>query len=330
MNILVTGAAGFIGSALARTLLQLSPEITVIGVDNFDPYYPRTLKEFRLVELLSHPRFHFYEGDICSLDVLAEIFSKYHPQRVVHTAAQVGVSNGERHPAAYARTNVLGLTMLLEKLTEYQPEHLVFFSSSSVYGRQTKGVKKSLSEKAVITTRTPLSVYGITKAAGEALVQNWSQVTGVPATIIRPFSVYGPAGRPDMLPIIALRAARTKTPLKLFTKGGQIARDWTYIDDLVKFVAGFTYNSIPHSTEIINIGSGTAIALPDWISLFETHLKRHGLSLSVEHARSRGFESQFNQADITKACTLGYRPQTSVAEGLGNTVDFFMNHPELV
>lgn len=182
----------------------------------------------------------------------------------------------------------------------------------------------------MITTRTPLSVYGITKASGEALVHNWSQSTSIPATIIRPFSVYGPAGRPDMLPVIAMRAAHSNIPLSLFTKGGLIARDWTYIDDLVKFVTQYTLHATTPQTQVVNIGSGTAISLTEWISLLEQHLQRYGLCLSVKEAGSRGFESQFNQADISRALTLGYRSETSLFDGLGKTVDFFMHHPELL
>lgn len=329
MKVLITGAAGFIGQAISAHLLKENKALQLTGVDNFDAYYARSYKEYRLTQLNSYAQFNFTETDVCSQD-MQELILRERPEVVILAAAKVGVSYGEAHSDEYVRTNIIGLNSTLNALQKVMPKHVVFFSSSSVYGSLTMQKDICLSEDLPITTHTPLSIYGITKATGESLLHNFAKKTSVPVTIIRPFSVYGPSGRPDMLPGRAMRAVLTKETLSLFDSNRLLARDWTYIDDLVRFIGKLIVNTPPVSLQVLNVGSGAAVTLDGWITLFQKQLVKEKLHLKTRTVPSRGYESHFNQADNTRARALGFLPATSLAEGLHNTIHFFIQHPQFL
>lgn len=330
MKILITGTAGFIGHALAKKLLTSSKKNQVYGIDNFDRYYSKGYKKFRLSELLKHKNFQFSQGSITSKSFITQAISKFQPDVVIHTAAKVGVSAGEENSTAYIKTNILGSSILLEVLQQFPPQHLIFFSSSSVYGSFTINSKKSLTEDLAVTLKTPLSIYGLTKASAESLAQRFALQTKVPTTVLRPFSVYGPYGRPDMLPLKTIAAAVEGNVLPIFDSKGKIARDWTYIDDLVSFVSKLAIKKTSHSFEVVNIGSGKAVDLQQWLTIMKKYLKKSGLSLATKIVSSRNFESHFNQANTAKAQSMGYVSATPLEKGLGRTVDFFLKHPEFL
>lgn len=329
MKVLITGAAGFIGQAISAHLLKENKAFQLTGVDNFDAYYARSYKEYRLAQLSTYAPFHFMETDVCSQD-MQELILKEKPEIVILAAAKVGVSYGEAHSDEYVRTNIVGLNSTLNTLQKVMPKHVIFFSSSSVYGSLTMQKDTSLSEDLQITTQTPLSIYGITKATGESLLHNFAIKTSIPVTILRPFSVYGPSGRPDMLPGRAMQAVLTENTLPLFDSKRALARDWTYIDDVVKFIGGLVVNTPPKSLQVLNVGSGSAVTLDEWITLFQKQLVKEKLHLKTRTVSSRGYESHFNQADNTRARTLGFLPATSLAEGLHNTIHFFIQHPQFL
>lgn len=329
-KILLTGCAGFIGHAIGKQLLASDKSIEILGIDNFDSYYSKTYKEFRLSELVKSPQFTFKQGNICSKDFVTQCINSLMPDVVIHTAAKVGVSSGESDPGAYIKTNVLGLSVLLEALKKFPPKQLISFSSSSVYGSLTRNSKESLSEDMSVSLGTALSIYGLTKATGESLLHFFANSSEIPTTIIRPFSVYGPYGRPDMLPAKAIKAAIQNKILPVYDSRGKIARDLTYIDDLSQFVSKIALHEPSEKLQTINIGSGQAHTLLEIISELSSALDSKGLQLLTKLVDERAFESEFNLANIAKATALGYRPTVSLEKGIKKTVDFFTQHPKFL
>ena len=227
MNVLVTGAAGFIGYHVTQRLLAEGH--TVLGVDNLSDHYDPSLKRARL-DALRHSRFHFTRGDIAETDFLTTIFESNEPEWVIHLAAQVSVRRSVTTPHIYIRNNVLGFLNVLECCRHHPVQHLIYASSSSVYGANPS-IPFSVREPQT----HPLSLYAATKGSNELMAHSYSHLFGIPATGLRFFTVYGPWGRPDMALFLFTKAAYSGDPIQLFNHG-ELQRDFTYVDDAVEGV----------------------------------------------------------------------------------------------
>ena len=228
MKILVTGAAGFIGAALSIRLLERGDE--VIGLDNLNDYYEVSLKEARLARLYGYPRFRFLRVDVSDRAAMEQVFATEQPQRVMHLAAQAGVRYSLTHPHAYVDANLVGFMTILEGCRHNGVEHLVYASSSSVYGANTR-MPFSVHDN----VDHPVSLYAATKKANELMAHTYSHLYGLPVTGLRFFTVYGPWGRPDMSLFLFTRSILAGQPIEVFNYGHH-RRDFTYIDDLVEGV----------------------------------------------------------------------------------------------
>lgn len=277
MKILVTGAAGFIGMHVCARLLIRGDE--VIGLDNLNDYYDVSLKDSRLAQLKPHPNFHFIQMDIADRQEIAKIFEQIKPQRVVHLAAQAGVRYSLKNPHAYVDSNLTGFVNILEGCRNTSVEHLVYASSSSVYGGNTK---IPFSEDDNVDH--PVSLYAATKKANELMAYSYSHLYGLPATGLRFFTVYGPWGRPDMAYYSFTQAILGGRPIDVFNHG-QLQRDFTYIDDITEGVVRVldktakpgdaAPTNAPH--RIFNIGNHEPVALLSFIETLERELGRKAI-----------------------------------------------------
>ena len=320
---LITGAAGFIGSHLCRTLLKDTYAAEVVGIDNINGYYNRNIKLRRIHELSKNRRFHFYKTSILEKSAIQSVAKKHKPNILIHTAAEVGVRNGELHPVEYFSTNVIGTLNILEAAVPYA-QHAIVFSSSSVYG-STKHLPFRESEP--LLPSTPLSTYGASKLAMEMAVQNFYKQTQTPVTIVRPFSIYGPDGRPDMLPMKLLVAAKTSMPLDVYAPT-KLFRDWTYIDDFVSMI--LTILQKPNHIQVVNIGNGHPMRLDSVITASQKILQRHGYSITYTSKPANPTEMIKTWADTTQLKRLcHFSAQTKYEEGFNKTADFFFSHINL-
>ncbi|KKN19793.1 hypothetical protein LCGC14_0942060, partial [marine sediment metagenome] len=277
MKILVTGTAGFIGAQLAYRLLERGDE--VIGVDNVNDYYDVSLKEARLQRLIGHPRFTEVRQDVADRAAMANIFAKHRPERVVHLAAQAGVRYSLENPNAYVESNLVGFMNILEGCRHNAVKHLVFASSSSVYG-----ANEAMPFSVEDNVDHPLSLYAASKKANELMAHSYSHLYGLPTTGLRFFTVYGPWGRPDMAPFIFTKKILAGEPIDVFNHGHH-KRDFTYIDDIVEgVVRTLDQVALPNSDwsaqapdpatskapyRIYNIGSNNPVELSRFIEIIE-------------------------------------------------------------
>ena len=270
MKILVTGAAGFIGHQ--TTLKLLARGDTVIGVDNLNDYYDVSLKEARIQDIAKHPQasnFKFIKLELADSSATEAMFKAEQPARVIHLAAQAGVRYSLQNPNAYVQSNLVAFTNILEGCRHNQVEHLVYASSSSVYGGNTK---LPFSEQD--TVDHPVSLYAATKKANELMAHTYSHLYGIPSTGLRFFTVYGPWGRPDMSPFLFADAILNNQPIKVFNHGDMM-RDFTYIDDIVegvvrtidKLATPEANSSVPY--RVFNIGNNQPEKLMDFIGMLE-------------------------------------------------------------
>lgn len=343
-TILVTGAAGFIGSNLVKRICEEEKHITVIGIDNMNEYYDVSLKEFRLNELKRYAAFSFIRGDIADKKLIQEIFKKYKPSIVVNLAAQAGVRYSITNPDAYISSNVLGFFNILEACRhsydngEKGVEHLVYASSSSVYGTNKK-VPYSTDDK----VDNPVSLYAATKKSNELMAHAYSKLYNIPSTGLRFFTVYGPAGRPDMAYYGFTNKLKNNEIIKIFNYGN-CKRDFTYIDDIVEGVVRVIRKApdkkmgedglpIP-PYNIYNIGNSNPENLLDFVRILSEELIRAKV-LPQEY----DFEShkelvpmQPGDVPVTYADTsmlekdFGYKPATSLREGLRRFAEWYSEY----
>ncbi len=294
MRVLVTGAAGFIGYHTAERLLDRGHE--VIGFDNLSPYYDVSLKEARLKRLKEHEGFRFLKADLADRTVVEATFAEERPERVVHLAAQAGVRYSLDHPHAYISSNVTGFLHVLEGCRHHGVEHLVYASTSSVYGANRK-LPFNVSDP----VDHPVSLYGATKKANELMAHSYAHLFGLPVTGLRFFTVYGPWGRPDMSLFIFTRKILAGEPIQVFNYGHH-ARDFTYIDDAVEGVLrtldkvatpdpdwrpeapDAATSSAPY--RLYNIGNHSPVALLDYIAAIEKAIGRRPRSSSCPNSRA--------------------------------------------
>lgn len=311
MNIFITGCTGFIASSLVLRLLELGHK--VIGIDNFDSYYPKELKQKNLSEFESHANFKFYFGDIRDKELLNSIFNEYKFDAVVHLAAKAGVRNSFLCPNDYVDVNINGTINILEMMKEYKTPKLVFASSSSVYGNSESEI---FSEDEVGLVQ--ISPYAVTKKVGEDMIRIFAENNGFNAICLRFFTVFGPKQRPDLAIHKFSDAILNNKPLPMYGDGTTY-RDYTYIDDIADgIIAAIDYNETQF--EIINLGSSRPISLKDMISTIEEVI---GKKAKIEQLPMQAGDVQKTYADIEKAKRLlGYEPKTSFKDGVKRFIEY--------
>ncbi len=320
MNILVTGCAGFIGMHVAARLLD--DGISVVGVDNFDPYYDVALKEARAARLLQHPAFRLLRLDLAEAGAVASLFEPGGFTSVVHLAAQPGVRYSLINPQAYTRNNVVAFGNVLEGCRSSGIDHLVYASSSSVYGSN-----HTLPFSEDQRVDHPVSFYAATKRANELMAHSYSHLYRLPTTGLRFFTVYGPWGRPDMSPMIFARAILAGEIIDVFN-GGRMRRDFTYVDDIVEGVVRVLQCppavAQDDPSAIYNIGNSIAVELETFIATLEDLLGRR--------ANKRYLPMQAGDVPATYAsierlhAVTGFAPRTPLAEGLARFVDWYKSY----
>lgn len=334
-TILVTGAAGFIGSNLVKRIYKETPNVTVIGIDNMNAYYDVALKDFRLKELERYSTFTFVKGNIADKKLINELFEKYKPSIVVNLAAQAGVRYSITNPDAYIESNLVGFFNILEACRNYPVEHLVYASSSSVYGSNKK-VPYSTDDK----VDNPVSLYAATKKSNELMAHAYSKLYNIPSTGLRFFTVYGPAGRPDMAYFGFTNKLVKGETIKIFNYGN-CKRDFTYVDDIVEGVVRVMKKApdkkngedglpIPPYA-VYNIGNQNPENLLDFVQILSEELVKAGVlpeNYDFE-AHKELVAMQPGDVPVTYADTsalerdFGYKPSTSLREGLRNFAEWY-------
>ena len=337
MKILVTGAAGFIGSFLCEKLL-LTTKDEVIGLDNLNDYYEVSLKEERLKKLSKFEKFTFIKGDISDKEMVDSLFEKYHFDIVVNLAAQAGVRYSIDHPDVYISSNIIGFYNILEACRYHMPQHLVYASSSSVYGGNTK-VPFSTDDK----VDNPVSLYAATKKSDELLAHAYSKLYNIPTTGLRFFTVYGPMGRPDMAYFSFTNKLIKGETIEIFNYGN-CKRDFTYVDDIVNGIIK-VMNKAPIKKDgedglpippykIYNIGNNNPENLLDFVQILSEELVRAGvLPKDYDFASHKKLvPMQKGDVPITYADTsdlerdFGYKPSTSLREGLRKFAEWYKSY----
>ncbi len=332
MKILVTGSAGFIGSMLTLKLLDRGDE--VVGVDNHNDYYDPRIKESRLKELKKFSNYKHHRIDICDQKVLKDLFENFKPQKVVNLAAQAGVRYSIENPLAYIKSNVTGFSHILENCREYKIQHLVYASTSSVYGANTK---MPFSEND--SANHPLSVYAASKKSNELMAHAYSYLYNIPTTGLRFFTVYGPWGRPDMALFKFTKAILEGNTIDVFNYGKH-TRDFTYIDDIVEGVIKTLDTSASGNAEwkgdspdpasskapwkIYNIGNNKPVKLMDYINALEKNL---GKKAKVNFLPLQLGDVQDTYAKIDNLKDkFNYKPSTSVFDGVSKFVKWYKDY----
>lgn len=332
MKVLVTGAAGFIGFHTARALLDRGDE--VVGIDNLNSYYDVKLKEARLAELSTRDHFGFVKVGLADKAAIDTLFADHRPERVIHLAAQAGVRHSLTHPEDYVQSNLVGFFNILEACRHSSVEHLVFASSSSVYGANTR-MPFSVHDN----VDHPISFYAASKKSNELMAHAYAHLYRLPTTGLRFFTVYGPWGRPDMSLFKFVRCILADEPIDVFNEGHH-ARDFTYIDDAVEAVLritdrlpaanpGWSGESPDPSTSlapyrIYNVGNRSAVRLMDFIGLIEKALGRQA---KKNFLPLQSGDVPATYADVSNLATdIGFEPNTPIEEGIHRFVAWYREY----
>lgn len=322
MKYLVTGASGFIGASLAQKLLEDEQNI-VVGIDNMNNYYDVKLKEDRLKSLKKNCRYSFYEENIANKQAIFQIFEKERPDYVINLAAQAGVRYSIDHPDSYIESNLVGFYTVLEACRYYPVKRLLFASSSSVYGGNKK-VPFSPTDK----VDQPVSLYAATKKSNELMAYAYSNLYKIPVIGMRFFTVYGPAGRPDMAYYSFTKNIMENKPIKVFNHG-DMYRDFTYIDDIVKGIRLLLEVKLQKNEQgvlykIYNIGNNHPVKIMDFIELLEKYIEKEAVKEFMPMQDGDVYETY---ADIDELITdTGFKPEISIAEGLRKFVDWYKTY----
>ncbi|MBT2948513.1 NAD-dependent epimerase [Vibrio anguillarum] len=329
MKYLVTGVAGFIGSAVSAKLCQQGHE--VVGIDCLNDYYDVSLKEARLVKLLNEPKFTFHKVDLADREGMASLFAEGKFDRVIHLAAQAGVRYSLENPFAYADSNLVGHLTILEGCRQNQVKHLIYASSSSVYGLNAK-VPFSTSD----SVDHPVSLYAATKKSNELMAHSYSHLYDIPTTGLRFFTVYGPWGRPDMAPFIFTKKILDGETIDI-NNNGDMWRDFTYIDDIIEGVVRIAdviptrnpqwtveagtpaSSSAPYA--VYNIGHGSPISLMDFIKAIEDELGIEAKKNFREMQAGDVYQTYAETTDLFAA--TGYTSKVGVKEGVAKFVQWY-------
>jgi len=333
MKVLVTGTAGFIGSHVARKLLARGDE--VIGLDNLNDYYDVGLKKARLARVQAYPGYTHVAADLADRAAVEKLFAQHQPERVVNLAAQAGVRYAATNPHVYVSSNVTGFLHVLEGCRNHGVQHLVFASTSSVYGANRD---MPFSERR--PAEHPLTLYAATKKANEQMAHSYAHLYGVPATGLRFFTVYGPWGRPDMALFLFTKAILAGEPIRVFNEGRH-KRSFTYIDDIVEGVVR-ALDTVPGKDpawnamqpdpatsgvapyRLFNIGNEQPVELLRYIEVLEQCL---GRKASMEMLPLQAGDVPETEADVSNLVeAVGYRPKVSVEEGIAAFVDWYRTY----
>lgn len=331
----VTGVSGFIGSNLAKRILTDEKDVMVIGLDNMNNYYDVKIKEWRLAKLNKYDNFKFIKGDLADKETVENIFKEYHPNIVVNLAAQAGVRYSITNPDAYIQSNLIGFYNILECCRNYPVEHLVYASSSSVYGSNKK-VPYSTDDK----VDNPVSLYAATKKSNELMAHSYSKLYNIPSTGLRFFTVYGPAGRPDMAYFGFTNKLINGETIKIFNYGN-CKRDFTYIDDIVEGIIRVMKKAPEKKNgedglpippyKIYNIGNSHPENLLDFVQILQEELIRAGV-LPKDYdfeAHKELVPMQAGDVPITFADTtplerdFGFKPSTTLRDGLRKFAEWY-------
>ena len=328
VKIIVTGAAGFIGFHLSQKLLDLGHQ--VLGIDNLNDYYDVALKQARLSQLVDHPNFEFQKLELSNPSTTAAIFKSFNPEIVVHLAAQAGVRYSIQNPHAYVDSNLVAFVNILEGCRHHQVKHLVYASSSSVYGANTK-VPFSVDDP----VNTPVSFYAATKRANELMSYTYSHLYQIPITGLRFFTVYGPWGRPDMAYFSFTRNILARQTIDIFNNGN-MRRDFTYIDDIIEGIIRVItkppqpeLQSNPSNTQvpphrIYNIGNNQPVKLLYFLEVLENCL---GIKAEKRFLPMQPGDVLETYADIDDLMRdTGFKPETSIEIGLSRFVDWYIEY----
>jgi len=317
-KVLITGAAGFIGFHLAKRLLSLGA--TVMGIDNMNDYYDVSLKESRLAILRNYPHFSFVWGNLADASTIQGIFEQFYPEIVVNLAAQAGVRYSIDNPAAYIESNVVGFFNILEACRHFPVEHLLFASSSSVYGNQ---------EKTPFATTDnvdhPISLYAATKKSDELMAYTYSHLYGIPTTGLRFFTVYGPYGRPDMAYFKFTNLIMQGKPIKIYNHGDML-RDFTYVDDIVQGVENMLCNP-PRANEygdcykIYNIGNNKPEKLMYFIETLERAIGKTAVKEYLPMQAGDVYQTYADVSDLER--DFDFKPSTSIETGLASFAKWY-------
>ncbi|WP_373893844.1 NAD-dependent epimerase [Virgibacillus sp. CBA3643] len=330
-KVLVTGSAGFIGSHLSKRLLQEGHY--VIGIDNINDYYDPQLKEDRLKQLINES-FTYVRADLEDLNRIKRTFEKYQPEIVINLAAQAGVRYSLENPHAYVNSNVVGFTNILEACRHYKVGHLIYASSSSVYGANTS---KPFSTSDNIDH--PLSLYAATKKSNELFAHTYSHLYDIPTTGLRFFTVYGPWGRPDMALFLFTKAIVNDEPIDVYNHG-KMMRDFTYIDDIVESITRLTgrpakpnpdwsgANPDPGSSyapyKVYNIGNNSPVRLMDFIEAIENKLGKTAKKNYLPLQPGDVPETYANVEDLYR--DIDFQPQTTIQDGVNKFIDWYLEY----